>query len=180
MGRILHICGADGGLKCQISAQDDSMILTSMGRKRADSLSDCTKATLQIDGQDANGDVTYTSKHGGLVVNNITIEHTAGLTGASYENRSLGVYVTDMAVQIVYGTDGSGNSVVPTAGEVETLINNDEAASDKVSASSSGDGSGLVSQSPPTNLAGGLDDGDYYKFPGNPPSCNVINLIEVV
>ena len=178
MARKFTLCSSEGALLSTVSAADDSMMLTNMGRKRADSLTGSTPASVSLGSGD--GEVAYAAKYGGLISNEARIEHVAGDTGPGHESRALGVGVNDMEVSVVFATDGSGNSIVPTSQQVADLVNADPDASEVLVATAGGTGLGQVATQGITPLTGGLDDGDHLKFEGNPPVCCRINLAEVV
>lgn len=178
MGRRFTLLDANGALLCVVGAADDSMLLTNVLRKRADSLASCAAASLVTGSGD--GEVTYTSKYGGIRWNGCTVEHTAGPTGPGNESRPLGVTVTELVVTVAFGTDSGGNSIIPIANQVADLINNDPEASDILVAAAGGAGTSQVAALGATPLAGGLDNGDYLKFEGIPPMVCRINLVEIV
>jgi len=178
MAKIIHICGPDGSLTCKVRAQDTTVVQLAVGSKVASSLVGCTKAARMLAGASSDGDVTYDSAYGGLVVNNIRVSQQPGLTGGGNANRALEVLVEGMDVQAVFGTDGAGDTITPTATEVADAINADPQA--LVVATAGGVGSGAVGSFTHTNLVGGLDDGDRYKWDVSPPRVDVINLIETV
>lgn len=104
----------------------------------------------------ANGSVTYVAARSGEHANGHTIEVTVGATGAGNEDRDLACVRTGTAFVVTFGTDGSGDTVTPTALEVATLINSDYSlAISYLNAQPSGDGSGDALVVAETALAGG-------------------------
>jgi hypothetical protein len=174
----IHICGPDGSTPCAVFARDDRLVTLAVGSKLPGDLVACTKAAKTLAGATSDGDVTYDSVFGGLLVNNIRVSHQPGETGAGNEDRALAIDVSGMDVQVVFGTDGDGGTSVPTATEVADAINADP--QNHVVATAGGDGTGAVGSFTHTNLEGGLDDGDRYKWNVSPPRVDVINLIETV
>jgi hypothetical protein len=83
-----------------------------------------------------------------------------------------------MDVQVIFGTNADGGAQIPTATEVVEAVN--ASPQNVVVAAAGGDGAGPVGSFALTNLAGGLDDGDRYKWNMTPPRVDVINLIETV
>ena len=178
MAKIIHVCGPDGSLNCKIHTQDSAPVQLAVGSKAAEDLVACTKAAKTLAGPTSDGDVTYDSVFGGLVVNNVRVSQAPGLTGAGNENRALEISTSGMDVQVTFGTDGDGGTSIPTATEVANAINAD--SQNLVTATAGGDGTGAVGTFALTNLEGGLDDGDRYKWDVTPPRVDVINLIETV
>jgi hypothetical protein len=125
-----------------------------------------TAATKTVVGAvSPNGDLLFTAKHGGIIGNGLRVELTAGATGAGNENRTLDCVVSGLDYSIVFGTDGAGASVVPTAQQVEDMIaaHTDELVAGRIEAVAQGDGSGAVQVTAYTNLEGGADDGTQWK-----------------
>ena len=178
MSKIIHICGPDGSLSCRIHAQDSANVKLAVGSKAASDLVAGSKAAITLAGGTVDGDVTYDSVYGGLVVNNIRVGQQPGATGAGNEDRAIAVSVSGMDVLVVFGTDGDGGTAIPTATQVADAINADE--QNHVVATAQGDGTGPAGSFAYTNLAGGLDDGDRYKWDVSPPRVDIINLIETV
>lgn len=167
-------------LECGLmSGQAGSMIQTSMGRKRADALVACTPASKSFVGQDANGGLDFTAVHGSVKSNLISVELTAGPTGAGHESRALAAAAAGMSVAVTFGTDGAGDAVTPTAADVAAAVAADPDCAALVAAAATGTGAGLVNQAPATLLEGGMNDGDWIKFTTNPPVCSPITRIEV-
>lgn len=153
-----------------VSIPDTAVMSLSDGTtKVANQIVGCTKASLQVDGADANGHVIYTASCGGDHGNGIVVEHTTGATGVGHEDRPLLVERVGGGKQlrVTFGTDANGNSVLPAAQAVVDAVT---AAADIsfVTATSSGTGLGLAGLVGPTNLAGGLDDGDWVRLPFDP------------
>jgi hypothetical protein len=114
----------------------------------------------------ANGTVTYASARAGAYGNSRSIEVKVGDTGAGHEDRALAVDHTSEEFTVIFGTDSNGDSVVPTASEVATLINTDLSLSlIHLNAVASGDGSGQVATVSKTSLAGGAN-----------PSCEDLKI----
>ncbi len=178
MGRKLTLLDKNGAVLCTIGTADDSMLLTNVLRKRADSLSANSPASIAIGSGDSA--VTYSSRYGGLCWNACTVEHTPGPTGSGNENRPLGVSVVGVALTVSFGTDGNGDSIVPTANQVRDLVNGDPDASAVMIATAGGTGAGQAATQAPTTLSGGLDNGDWLKFEGLPPTVCRISKVEIV
>ena len=159
---------------------DDAMLLTSVGRKRADLLVGSTKASYDVEGQDANGGVVYTSKYGGTSTTPIRVRHVLGSSGPGYEDRALAVAVLGLDVSVTFGTNGAGVVQTPTSQQITDLVNSDPLAAALVTAAISGDGTGLAGVTSYEDLAGGADDGDCLKFEGSPSTCRRISLSEAV
>ncbi len=183
----LYYCSEDGSkLLLSETFADDYLVPTSIGGKRADALQASSKASLAAAGAvDVNGDVTYTSFHGGSGGNNIFIEQVVGATGLGNESRSLGVTfdpsdVNGMAVVVVFGTNVGGATVVPTSQQVADLVNAEFELSEFVTAVAGGTGSGGVGVLDPTYLGGGANDGDWRKFNDVRGSCRRVNAVKVV
>ena len=157
---------------------DDAMLLTPMGRKRADQFVGSTKDSYNVEGQDADGEVVYACKYGGTCAPPVRVRHVSGGTGPGYESRALSVAVLGMDVSVTYGTDGAGVVQTPTAQQVVDLVNGDTAAAGLLTASIGGDGTGLVGLTSYEDLAGGADDGDCLKFEGSPNICRRVSLVE--
>jgi hypothetical protein len=114
----------------------------------------------------ANGTVTYVAARSGSHGNAHSIEVKVGTTGAGHESRALAVTRAVDAITVTFGTDSGGNSVVPTALQVATLINsNYSLALQHMNAVPSGDGSGQVATVAQTNLSGGTN-----------PSCEDLKI----
>jgi len=178
MGKILHICGPTWTEKAKVSVSDGAVIPTANGNRPVADLVGCTKSSLALSGANADGQVTYTSYYGGAYANTIQVAQGPGLTGAGNEDRPLQAIVTGMVVNVMFGTDGAGDTVVPTATEVADLVNALE--EDFLVAAAGGDGTGSVDPHAFQYLFGGLDDGDRYKWDVSPPRVDIINLIETV
>jgi hypothetical protein len=79
-----------------------------------------------------------------------------GDTGAGHENRALAVARSGEDVTVTFGTDGSGNSVTPTANAIAALMNADyDIALHHMVAVPGGDGTGDAGLQAQANLAGG-------------------------
>ncbi len=109
-----------------------------------------------------DGDIAYAATSPGVRGNSISVEHTAGDSGAGHENRALDASVTyntgSIEVQVIYGTDGSGNPIVPTAGAVAAMLAGKNDLLMHVFPTLLGDGSDLVQVTAATALAGGQTD----------------------
>ena len=158
---------------------DDAMLTTQMGLKRADTLTEATSASFQLNGATEDGGVLYTANYGGQCGQKVRIRHIAGSVGAGFEGRALEVSVLLCDVTVQFGTDGAGASLVPTAQQVEDAIVASALASDSVVAVAQGAGTGLVSLSDYEALIGGANDGDCLKFGGRPPILRCISKVEV-
>lgn len=109
-------------------------------------------ADITMNSTNANGDVIYTATVIGSVGNNIKVEHKdPGIVSSAL---SITVIGTDISVQLA--TDASG-AITSTATEVKAAIDGDAAAVELVTTTVEGDGTGIVSVSPLTNLSGGTD-----------------------
>lgn len=151
---------------------DDAMILTTMGRARMDSLTPSTKASKTFAGTSSpNGDVVIESRYGGADKDMLRFGMEVGDTGAGHEDRALAVARTNGDTTVTFGTDGSGNSVVPTATQVADLVNADDDVTKFVTATAGGDGSAQVAAAALTNLEGGAHDGDWIKIEGHPSAA---------
>jgi len=172
------LCQPDGCFAQTVSADATAQLLTTTGKRQADSLVANTAATLTHAGVDSDGDVLYAALMGGLYGNVVTVQHDEGPTGAGNENLILRAGVTAKAILVEFATDGSGVSVTPTGEDVRDIVNGHADASALVTASCPG--SGLTNQATKaaTPLAGGLDDGDYLKFLGKPNIAMRICRIE--
>ena len=184
MSRTLYICNhALTEHICTIAAADDSMMLTSMGRQRADSLVACVPAEVTLPGVDANGDVLVQAFYGGSPGDQIQVAFATGPTGAGNENLALRIDVQGTSpaweVTVLFATDGAGASVTPIATDVASLLNTDPAVDVIVEATLPGTGASAVAAVALTALAGGVDSGNWIKFVGKPPVCRQIHRVEV-
>lgn len=163
-----------------ITAPDSAMLQTPTDLKQADQLVGCTKASLTIPGQNANGDVVYTSKYGGLCMNEIQIRHQPGQGGSVWTNRPLLFSISDdmHMITITFATNAQGVIQVPTAAQVVAVCA--AAQNSPIVAVAGGDGSGLVSAQVYTHLAGGLFDGDQLKIGGHVPVCLHVALKDTI
>jgi hypothetical protein len=101
------------------------------------------KSLLVVAGGDANGQVTYVCARSGAHGDTHTIAVVTGDTGAGHENRTLAVARSGEDVTVTFGTDGSGNSVTPTANAIAALMNADyDIALHHMVAVPGGDGTG--------------------------------------
>lgn len=118
------------------------------------------RATVTIDGVEANGAVTYTAASVGIASNNIRISHVA----PSAASTPISVSVDEKHITVTLATDAEG-AVLSTADEVATAVTAETAAAELVSAEASGDGLGIASTAERTPLEGGVDE----PFPLNEP-----------
>lgn len=181
MARRLHFCDSPGNFWREDVYPDSSQVLTAMGPKVVTSVSESTRAQCMLAGAggDSDGDVSYTARHGGSVGNSIRVGQAAGAQGAGNENLPLRVSRSTNDLQVLFATDGIGNIVIPTAQQVVDGITADVDASNYIIAVSGGDGSANVGTFGLTTFTGGIDNGDYVKFLGSPPSVIRINTIDV-
>jgi len=184
MGRTLYVCNNPLTESiCIINAQDGSMMLTSMGRRRADSLVPTIPAECTFHGIDEDGDVLVKAFFGGKVGNAIQVMFTSGPTGAGNEDLPLRVDVQGSApaweVAVLFATDGGGASVAPTAADVAALLNTDPAVATVVEATLPGTGASNAVAAALTALTGGADTGSWLKFEGSPSVCRQIHRVEV-
>ena len=176
-GRKLYICNPDGVVLTMMSCGDDSVFLkSSVGEIQVSAITPSTPAQRVIAGSDANGDVTVKARYGGAHGNNLNYEQVTGPVGAGNENLPLRVDVSGDDVSVKFATDGAGASITPTANDLATLINNDDAL--PVEIELGGTGASAVSAAAMDDLAGGLDDGDWLKFGGAKPHCCRVNRAE--
>jgi hypothetical protein len=178
MAKIIHIAGPDGACLSRIYAQDDALVPLAVGTKPASSLVACAGATLELAGSTPDGNVSYTSIMGGTVANNIRVAQQPGATGPGNESRPLEVVVSGQDVNVIFGTDADAGTAIPTSAEVAAAVASADGT--PVVATAGGDGSGSVGSHAFTNLAGGQNDGDRYKWNVHPPRVDVINMIETV
>ena len=162
------------------SFADTQHVPSAMGTKLARDFAGSAKARITIPGLDANGGVIYTARHGGTTGNNLRVSHATGLLGGNYANRPLAATIDGFNLVITYGTDGAGESVCPTAAAVAALVNGDSGIKDYIEATFEGTGAGLTSAAPSVPLVGGLDNGDWRKFPGSGGICRRVNTVEVI
>lgn len=164
--------------------QDDALVPTNVGTRRADQLQGSSKASLVVPGLiNALGNVTYTARQGGACGNRVFVEQTTGSTGSSFPGRTLAVSSDlhdedGIRITVTFGTTGSGASIRPTAQQVANLLNADLVVKGLILATPGG--SGDVGVIAPTYLAGGADDGDWRKFNVKRGDCLRINTVEVM
>lgn len=183
--RRFYFCSADG-LTCMRSEtlKDDTLVMTNIGKRRADELQGSTKASLTVPGKTgATGNVTYTARHGGSAGNRVFVEHETGPSGVGHEFRQLGATVDTgdedgIRVVVTFGTTGGGYIITPTAQQVANAVNAAPSLVDILTATPGGTGD--VGTIEPTYLAGGLDDGDWRKFNVSGGNCLRINTVEVI
>jgi hypothetical protein len=185
--RRLYFCSEDGSQVIRSeSFADDYLVPTSVGGKRSDTLQGATKATLTIPGATGvDGDVVYTSWHGGSGGDNFFVEHTVGETGEGFESRAHAVLFDPdnedgMAIAVVFGTTSGGATIVPTAQQVADLVNGKAELAQVTTAAVGGTGNANVGELVPTYLQGGTDNGDWRKFNDIRGVCRRINTVEVI
>jgi len=162
-----------------LTAADTASLNTSNGMVQADAITAASQASLTAPGADVNGDVLYTSKLGGLCMNGITVAHAEGDTGIGHESRALAAAWADKTLTVTFGTDGAGASVVPTAAEIQTVVNALDPCA--VTASLPGTGASVSALMAQTPLVGGNDDGTWLKFAASGgPMCHMVGLVEVI
>jgi len=141
---------------------DAQPVQTTRGLVQADQLQAATPAGASILGEDdVDGDVDYQAAGGGTWGNQVSVAQVVGATGLAQAERDLAVTVTAELVTVVFGTDGAGNSVTPTASEVEAVVNAVPQGQARVRATAGGTGASSAGVSAPVQLVGGLDDGDH-------------------
>lgn len=141
---------------------DDQPVWTTRGTVQADQLQAATPAEASIAGEDdVDGDVDYQAAGGGSWGNQVSVAQVVGATGLAEADRDLAVTVTADLVTVVFGTDGGGASVTPTASEVEAVVNAVPQDQARVRATAGGTGASSAGVSAPVQLDGGLDDGDH-------------------
>jgi len=119
------------------------------------------RAFVQLNGANANGHIIYAATIPGARGNVFTVEHTAGDTGVGFENRALAATLTmgpTWDLLVTFGTDGSGNSVTPTANEVASVIAADSSILMHISGTPQGTGNGDVQVVAKTALTGGVNN----------------------
>ena len=177
-GRQFYFCDSQGNLRFTIAVADDaSELLTAMGKKAASAFTASAQAELTASGVDVDGDVTIKARYGGTWGNNKSYEQVTGPTGGGNEDLSLRVDVDGDTVSVKFATDGSGNSVTPTAQQVHDLINADDSL--PIVAELPGDGTSAVATSAATALSGGTDNGTCYKITAPTPQCIRVAGLEV-
>lgn len=172
----IWLCGGSACDEVILTLPDTAVVKLADGSsKQANALVACTQASLQVDGQDANGHVVYTACCGGDHGNGVVVEHVVGQTGAGHEDRALAVEQVGGVKQlrVTFGTDGSGATVTPTAQEIVDAVA--AAGLSFVDAAVGGTGAGLAGLVAATNLAGGLDDGDWFRLPFDSRSVRQVN-----
>jgi len=149
---------------------NSTIVGTSADPKQADALQGSTKAK-HVSGS-GDGEVTATARLGGTVGHLYSVAHAANESGNP--NEPITFSFSGLGLTIAFGTNGAGESVTPTAQQLSDAANADEAAvgpapdfkrsRDRFTFTAGGDGSGLVAIFGLVSLAGGLDDGDYYRY----------------
>lgn len=184
VGRIFYVCNdALTQHICKLSTQNDSMLKTSLGSKRADTLVGTTPAAHLFSGVDVNGDLIIQSFFGGEAGNQLQVSLDTGPTGVG--NESLPLRLTTQGsppvcvITVLFATDIDGVSITPTASAVANLLNTDPAVDLIVEGILPGTGNSNVVGASLTNLSGGLNTGDWLKFDGHIPVCRQIHRVEV-
>ena len=114
------------------------------------------KAMTTVLGADANGHVIFVAARAGARGNSLTIEVNVGDIGIGDESRALAAVRTGCNIVITFGTDGTGDSVVPSALDVANLINADLSISQYfLQAVPNGTGESGAGTTAQTTLAGG-------------------------
>jgi hypothetical protein len=175
MPTVLRFCNSASLVEVEKSSPNAAMLTIPAGNtKRADTFVGSTKASLAtISGADANGDIDIEACCGGTHGNSITYEQVTGPTGAGNEDLALRMDVSGQDVSVKFATDGSGNSVTPTAAQVAALV------SGMLKATAGGTGASTVGTQVQTTLTGGLDDGDIHVFDGKVPVLRTVASVEV-
>jgi len=115
------------------------------------------KATILVQGADANGHVIFAAARAGTRGSDLSIEVKVGDTGLGDESRPLAVARTGCDTTITFGTDSNGDSVVPTALEIVDLVNSDLSISQYyLQAVPNGTGASAAGVTAKVNLAGGV------------------------
>ena len=118
-------------------------------------------ATVTISGVDTDGDILYRATWPGSLGNKFAVTHETGATGTGNENRALAAVLTPGTtwdLVVTFGTDGSGNSVTPTANDIISLINADTSIVDVINAAPVGSGASNSSTAAQTSLTGGTSN----------------------
>jgi len=114
------------------------------------------RSELTISGAvDSDGDVTVYAKNVGE--QGIQYAHVVGATGVGEEDRALAVAVAGSDVTVTFGTDGNGDSVVPTAAQVVAVLFHVDVVP-LLWAVAGGDGTGAVGAAALAPLTGGIGD----------------------
>jgi len=119
------------------------------------------RASATIAGVDINGTIVYTSTWPGCLGNLMSVEYTAGASGSGHENRALDAalsYTGNIEIIVTYGTDGSGNPIIPTGGQVATMLAAKTDILMYAFPTLAGDGSSLVQITAKTVLTGGVSN----------------------
>jgi hypothetical protein len=184
--RRFYFCSADG-LTCLRSEtfKNDMLVMTNIGKKRADELQGSTKASFVAPGKlvGPGGEVTYTARHGGSAGNAIFVEHEEGESGFEHAYRALAVAVdtedeSGIRVTITFGTTGGGYIITPTAQQIADVVNAAPELAEILTATAGGTGDAVPLD--PSYLSGGADDGDWRKFNVQGGNCLRINTVEVI
>jgi len=174
--RRFSLCDENGAPFYVVNYRDAASVLTALGMASVTSIRGSTKASVPIP-SGVNGGVLYTARYGGAHGNQIQVSHLQGPVGAGNLNRPCAVTRTGRHITVVFGTDGAGRTVVPTAPQVIALVTTTPEVAALVTAVG---GVGAVSACVAVSLTGGLDDGDFLKFIGHPPALRRVNDAEVV
>lgn len=137
------------------------------------------KVNLGGAGGDINGDIEYKAKD---VIDNgtIRVEHVVGATGPGEEDRALAVTVNSKDITVTFGTDSSGDSVVPTASEVVIAVQGEVVADSLVSAKATEAGTAAVGTHAFQTLSSSVLKVCFENFFGmshaGKPSCEITSL----
>ena len=122
------------------------------------------RAQAVVPGAGPEATIVYAATTPGVHGNSIYVEHTAGSTGAGHENRALDCAVNynngAIELSVIFGTNGTGNGVIPTALQVYSMLMSKQLPTDPpflmhAAPVLAGDGSDLVSVVALTQLQGG-------------------------
>lgn len=180
--RRLYYCDNN----CQIinyeSFADDYLVETNIVPTRADDLVGSTKAFVSLPGDSADPDgvVIWAARHGGLHGNNIRVRQLAGPSETGNESLPLSIVRDNVEFTVLFGTDVTGTTVVPTAQAVAAAVLAETDVADYVTALAGGTGLGLVGVATYTNLSSGADNGNWRKFNDRVRTCRQINSVEIV
>ena len=121
-------------------------------------------ATVNIAGATSDGDVFYMSATAGARGNILRVEHVTGATGGGNEDRALAAVLTlgtnsgvNADLTVTFGTDGSGNSVTPTANDIAGVVNVAPTAMTIIGVPG-GNGTGDAATTALTSLTGGVSN----------------------
>lgn len=84
------------------------------------------RAQAVIPGAGPQATMAYVASSPGACGNNYWVEHTAGAAGAGHEDRDLdcavGYNLGAVELSVIYGTDGNGNPIIPSAQQVHDML----------------------------------------------------------